>query len=189
MYKLCKTEQSASRQRQLEEGLLAAMKTRRYEEITISDLCDRMGVPRKSFYRYFSGKDGALHALIDHTLQDYERQLVLHARDNPRDTGEELRQFFAFWLQKKTLLDALERSGISGILVQRAISQAQGEFSIYGYTANPALKSVQSHAVTFAICGLMSMMIRWHRGGCKETPAELAKIGTMILTHPMVQET
>ena len=72
MYKLCKTEQSAQRQRQLEEGLLAAMRTKRYEEITISDLCDQMGIPRKSFYRYFSGKDGALHALIDHALLDYE---------------------------------------------------------------------------------------------------------------------
>ena len=63
MYKLCRTEQSAQRQRQLEQGLLLAMKTKRYEEITISDLCDQMGIPRKSFYRYFSSKDGALHAL------------------------------------------------------------------------------------------------------------------------------
>ena len=51
MYKLCKTEQSAQRQRSLEEGLLTAMKTKRYEEITISDLCSQMGIPRKSFYR------------------------------------------------------------------------------------------------------------------------------------------
>ena len=63
MYKLCKTEQSAQRQRQLEEGLLTAMRTKRYEEISISDLCDQMGIPRKSFYRYFFGTDGALHAL------------------------------------------------------------------------------------------------------------------------------
>ena len=72
MYKLCKTEQSAARQRRLEQGLLQAMQTQQYEDISISDLCDQMGVPRKSFYRYFSGKDGALHALIDHTMISYE---------------------------------------------------------------------------------------------------------------------
>ena len=51
MYKLCKTEQSARRQRELEQGLLAAMSTHQYEEITVSDLCDQMNIPRKSFYR------------------------------------------------------------------------------------------------------------------------------------------
>ena len=82
MYKLCKTEQSAQRQRQLEDGLLQVMSTVHYDEISVSDLCDRMNVPRKSFYRYFSGKDGALQALIDHTLMRYESRGALFAGKN-----------------------------------------------------------------------------------------------------------
>ena len=58
MYKLCKTEQSANRQRQLENGLLAAMLSRHYEEISVSDLCDNLNIPRKSFYRYFPVRTG-----------------------------------------------------------------------------------------------------------------------------------
>ena len=65
MYKLCKSEQSAARQRWLEQGLLQEMLLRRYEDISISDLCARLQIPRKSFYRYFTNKDGALFALID----------------------------------------------------------------------------------------------------------------------------
>ena len=42
------------------------------EEISVSDLCDRLNIPRKSFYRYFSSKDGALFALLDHTLMEFE---------------------------------------------------------------------------------------------------------------------
>ena len=49
MYKLCKTEQSALRQRELEEGLLRAMLREPYESISVSELCDALGVPRKSF--------------------------------------------------------------------------------------------------------------------------------------------
>ena len=51
MYKLCKTEQSAQRQRELEYGLLDAMLVKNYEDISISDLCDHLQIPRKSFYR------------------------------------------------------------------------------------------------------------------------------------------
>ena len=71
MYKMCKTEQSARRQRELELGLLEAMKTQRYEDISISELCGTLGIPRKTFYRYFDSKDGALYGMIDHTLLDY----------------------------------------------------------------------------------------------------------------------
>ena len=71
MYKFCKTEQSVQRQRELEQGLLTMMEHQRFEEISVSDLCDRLNIPRKSFYRYFSSKDGALFALLDHTLMEF----------------------------------------------------------------------------------------------------------------------
>ena len=187
MYKLCKTEQSAQRQRQLEEGLLAAMKTKRYEEITISDLCDQMGIPRKSFYRYFSGKDGALHALIDHTLLDFEQYSVTLSGNGPVNVPQDLRHFFEFWQQHRPLLDALERSGLSGVLVQRAISQAQNEYTMPRYQTNPEIRRIQSHAISFCICGIMSMVTRWHRSGYTESPAELAQIAATLLTRPLIQ--
>ena len=62
MYKLCKTEQSAARQRELEQSLAAMMLVRRYEDISVSEFCSYAGIPRKAFYRYFSSKDGALYA-------------------------------------------------------------------------------------------------------------------------------
>ena len=187
MYKLCKTEQSAQRQRQLEEGLLSAMKTKRYEEITISDLCDQMGIPRKSFYRYFSSKDGALHALIDHTLLDFEQYSVILTGKGTVDIHQDLRHFFEFWQQHRQLLDALERSGLSGVLVQRAISQAQNEYTMPRYQTNPEIRRIQSHATTFCICGIMSMVTRWHRSGYTESPAELAQIASTLLTKPLIQ--
>ncbi len=72
MYKLCKTEQSAARQKELEQGLMELMTVTRYEDISVSDLCLELNIPRKAFYRYFSSKDGALHGLIDHTLLGFE---------------------------------------------------------------------------------------------------------------------
>lgn len=186
MYKLCKTEQSAQRQRLLEEGLLAAMKTKRYEEITISDLCEQMSIPRKSFYRYFSSKDGALHALIDHTLLDFEQQTGILSGSSIGDAQHDLRHFFEFWQRQKSMLDALDRSGLSGVLVQRAISQAQSEYVQPRYFASE-LRALQYHAITFSICGLMSMMTRWHRAGYPESAAEMARIATVLLTRPLIQ--
>ena len=187
MYKLCKTGQSAQRQRQLEEGLLQAMLARSYEEITISDLCEQLGIPRKAFYRYFSSKDGALHALIDHTLLDFEQQTGILSGSGVGDIQVDLRHFFEFWQRQKALLNALERSGLSGVLVQRAISQAQSEYLLPYYPTSLDLRSMQHHAITFTICGLMSMMTRWHRSGYAESPAEMARIAAAMLTQPLIR--
>ena len=181
MYKLCKTEQSAARQHQLEQGLLQAMHTQRYEDISISDLCERLGVPRKSFYRYFSNKDGALFALLDHTLMEFEQ--------TPRYTDNsaigDLERFFVFWHQRKDLLAALERSRLSGLLVERATYHALHERVMPGYLRETD-ESIQQMSLTFAICGLLSMVLAWHKDNYQEKPQKMAQIASAMLTRPLV---
>ena len=183
MYKLCKTEQSASRQREIEQGLLQLMLTRRYEEISVSDLCEYMQIPRKSFYRYFSGKEGALYALLDHTMLEFYED-AYQKNTNNSQLGD-LDQYFVFWYDHRTLMEALEHSGLSGILVERATSLAIKERLMPGYLRNldPKLQEV---AMAFSVCGLLSMVIQWHKQGYSVTPKEMTKIATTLLTRPLI---
>ena len=187
MYKLCKTEQSAARQRQLEIGLLEAMSSHHYEEISVSDLCDQMQVPRKSFYRYFSGKDGALHALIDHTLLEYEGE-PFHSSNRDGRTRLQLESFFLFWQQHKALLDALQRSGLSGVLIERAITHSVNDASICSNFSSRQEKIEMEHATMFAVCGLMSMMLQWHHDNYPMTTREMAAIAVRILTQHCIRK-
>lgn len=184
MYKLCKSEQSAARQRQLEKGLLAAMQASRYENINVSDLCQQMGIPRKSFYRYFAGKDGALHALIDHTLMEYETYTGTHKQERRTLVGD-LEQYFLFWVEQKDLLDALERSSLSGILIERSISHAISETVFPGRFLPSESRIMQQHVVTFAVCGLMTMMLQWHHDGYTEDVEDMARIAARLVTQPL----
>lgn len=189
MYKLCKTEQSAQRQRELERGLLAAMNSHRYEEISVSDLCDHMNIPRKSFYRYFSSKDGALHALIDHTLLDYEAFPGTRQPGDKRTYQQDLERFFLFWKEQKPLLDALERSGISGVLVTRSIDHALSDAGTPARFLPQNERIAREHATTFGVCGLMSMVLSWHHGGYQTSPRQMASIAVQLLTKPLFAET
>lgn len=188
MYKLCKTEQSAVRQRILEEGLLEAMSVCHYDEISVSDLCDRMQIPRKSFYRYFSGKDGALHALIDHTLMQYEMKDYNYSSGPAASTRKELENYFLFWREQKPLLDALERSGLSGVLVQRAIDYALSEGDIRKPLTYQPVLGEQEHTIMFSICGLMTMMVHWHHSGYVAPVQQMAAIAARVLTRPLFKE-
>lgn len=185
MYKLCKTEQSAARQQKIEQTLLELMGSRRYEEITVSDLCARMGIPRKSFYRYFGGKDDVLYALVDHRLMEYEtRYSGTISREHPGIVLN-LNWFFEFWLTQKDLLDALERSKISGILVERAVQNSQ-RAEIFEYAPETYSRADMEMVTSFIVCGLMSIVLRWHQQGYRQSSGEMAQTAYKMLNRPMI---
>lgn len=185
MYKMCKTEQSAQRQRDLEQGLLKAMSQHHYDEISVSDLCEQIGIPRKSFYRYFSGKDGALHALIDHTLLEYEGFTVSKKEDEVRTYQKDLEGFFLFWRHQKPLLDALARSGLSGVLIERAIDHALSEVGTPRRFLLHNAPELRAHATMFGVCGLMSMVVGWHHDNYFQEPRQMAQIAVKLVTEPL----
>ena len=183
MYKLCKSEQSAARQRQLEQGLLAAISVRRYEDLSVSDLCAQLGIPRKAFYRYFSSKEGALHALLDHTLMSFE--LFAAPSGRRRSLEGDISQFFEFWLEQRALLDALERNGLSGLLIERSLAYAVSGAAMPRRFLPDDAPSMQEQVVTFAVCGLMSLVIRWHRSGFCTPVSKMAETAVRLLSQPL----
>lgn len=186
MYKQCKTEESTKRQRNMEQGLLQMMLSKSYEDISISDLCEQMGVPRKSFYRYFSSKDGCLYALLDHTMMEfYEAGAGAFGLTSGTALGD-LDRFFSFWRDHSELLSALKRNGLSGILVERAMTLAQRERLTPGYIRTWA-PEMQQLAITFAVSGLLSMVLQWHSQGFHTPASEMTRIAVSILTRPLIQ--
>lgn len=182
MYKICHSDYSIRRQRELEKGLLQLMIKRNYDSITVSDLCDYLQIPRKAFYRYFSGKDGALHALLDHTMMDF--QFSEQYGVSGTALGE-LDRYFQFWYDHRNLLDALQRSSLSGMLVERATQFALKERMMPMYMLSLDAQ-YQGIALSFAICGLMSMVIQWHHQNFIQTPEEMTRIATQMLTQPLI---
>ena len=184
MYKQCRTEQSAQRQRQLEQGLLEAMLQHRYEDISVSDLCDSLGVPRKSFYRYFSGKDGALYALIDHAFMDFDSFATIDNVGLGIPPLLYMERVFRYWMECKPLLDALSRSGLSGVLVQRAIVYSR-EMDNLPLFLTSADKQMQDYGTMFAVCGLMALMVQWHHDGFQPGVEQMSKLAIRLFSQPL----
>lgn len=185
MYKLCKTEHSAKRQRHIENGLLELMQTTSYEDISVSDLCDFLQIPRKSFYRYFSSKDGALHALMDHTMMDYEGFNAVYQDNDRRTLEKELTQFFLFWMSQKNLLDALVRNNMSGLLVERTLHNVIHSEVVPKRFMAPFSLFVQKQISLFCISGLMSIVMNWHLDGYPESAERMASITAQLVSQPL----
>ena len=173
MYKHCNTEESARRQRQLEQCLLELMVDSPYCGITIGQICQQAGVSRKSFYRYFDSKDGCLHALLDHTIMDASTYYL--SDENPDDRQLFCTRIFEFWYRQTPLLDALERDGQSLQLLQRMIRYILEEEPEYARYMGISQYDVMEHIV-YTVSGVMGLVLTWHHTRYQKTAAQMGEV-------------
>ena len=187
MYKLCKTEQSTTRQREIEKILLDLMLKKHYDEISVSEICEAANMPRKSFYRYFDGKEGVKQSLLQHTMTDFSAFQDGRRTKNMRTIHEEFEDMFIFWKSKKDVLEAFDKSGLIGILVESATSYAMEEFyGIEKYMTDSTVREKEM-AYQFIISGMLAMTINWYRSGFVETVPNIARTATRIITKPLFE--
>ena len=182
MYKQCKTEESALRQREFESSLLQMLQSAPYNTISVTELCNHVGIARKNFYRYFETKDDALCALLDHTIMDYTQSDHRIGREI-HDAPPEIISFLSYWQTQKPLLDALQANGMSTRLIERALAHAwqqdKGFLRILGENAN-------QNTVLFTVSGIFTLIITWHHLGFRQSKEELAADIYRLMTRPIV---
>ena len=181
MYKHCNTEDSARRQRQLEQCLLKLMADTPFANITIQDICKQCGISRKSFYRYFDSKEGCLHALLDHTIMDGVSFYMPDTGHIYSDLSFCIR-IFEYWQQQTPLLDVLEKNGQSMQLLQRIIRYILTEEPEYARYMGIPQEQTMEHIV-YHIGGLMGLILTWHHGHYQKTAAQMGEVLYQMLHH------
>ena len=174
MYKHCNTEESARRQRQLEQCLLELMAEIPYTGITIGQVCEHAGVSRKSFYRYFDSKDDCLHALLDHTIMDGAAYYMPDS-DAAQFNLSLCIRIFEYWQQQTTLLDALEKNNQSLQILQRIVRYILTEEPEYARYMGIAQSDVMEHVV-FTVSGVMGLVLTWHHEHYRKSAAQMGEL-------------
>ena len=182
MYKYCQTEASSRRQRSIENGMLELMLNRSYEEITVSELCKFLNIPRNTFYRYFDAKDDVVNALIDNIVLDFCPKLSRNGQ------LEEMERFFDYWFQNRNVLDVIQRNGLGSKLIDRFVRQGHDYFDDGMYRIIAKDTATQKHLTQFAYGGVMTMILHWHHSGCQESPKEMAHFCFQIFTQPIFSQ-
>jgi AcrR family transcriptional regulator len=182
MTRICTNEKTTARQRWIENGLLDLMQKYRFEDITATDLCRYLELPRRSFYRYFENMEDVLDCLMNHTFQD----MVI------ADTGltvTALEKYYEFWLCRKSLLNALAHSGMHSKITEYAMRYANAESLKRHLPGNAPGADLSREINLFMISGLASLMIYWHADGFQKTPREMACIAYRMLSEPLLVHT
>lgn len=177
MYRNCTTEISILHQRQVENALLELMQKTPYENITVTQLCQAAGISRRIFYHLFTGKTGALFAMIDH--------FILASNSYRPELQSEALRFFSFWKDHRTLLDVLHANGLAGILLERMIVCVLDEEFDFRLWLKRNGWEEEKDIIIFHLSGILGLVYRWYFSNFRETPEEMAALLIKILTTPI----
>ena len=171
VYKLCKTEQSAKRQREIEIGLFEMMKSVGYDNVTVSALCETLNIPLKAF--------------LDHTMFEFDTYKGDESVKGKRSLVAELKLTFDYWHEKSDVLRAFDRSGRLDIILERAI-----KFPIADKIATSRFLPDESDTerewiFKFVAAGLTTMVFEWYRSGFSASSEQMADIARRIITKPL----
>ena len=181
MYKECKTERSEARQRLIGATLLDMMAKRAYEDITVTDLCAELDMPRKAFYRYFDDKESALDCAIAQKLAEFPMSQA-NPPAAPRMLHREIEGFFKFWLDRRSLIEVLDKNGKLTKIIDLSL-----RFPLETIVSMDKLLPGEDNAMRervyrFAISGLISIVIDWYREGFKSSSSDIARVAVRLLT-------
>ena len=182
MYKICKTERSIKRQIEVETAFYELLKKKDYEDITVTELCVAVNMPRKAFYRYFDEKADVLNSLLDRTLLKYGN---FFNNDKKKTYKNELEAFFKFWYENRELLEILDKNNLISNLfecVSRFPTNDIISVSKYLPNDNDALRA---KIFEFAIFGLLFEVIKWYKEGFKTDVLDMVDVMSRLLSSPL----
>lgn len=181
VYKHCVTEDASRRQQKVEDCLYSNMLRIPYDQISVSDLCQQVGISRKAFYRYFKNKNACLCALLDRKLLD-ERAYKIAVESIATSSPAEISTFLAFWKAESQLLDVLVKNDLIGILVSRTIRYVSSEeLSLLSDMSTEKIVC-DDDILTFTISGIIALIVKWHNSGYAQSEDEMASKMTRLLT-------
>ncbi len=151
------------------DALLLLMQKKEYKDISITEICEKAGVTRMSFYRNFESKEDILKKWIVSVTDTFlEVSRISYKNDSNRDYFVKL---FTHLKQYKEVCMAMYKENLIYLVKEQFdrvfLSVHQAEYDAY--------KSY------FLAGGIYNVFLLWLMKGCRETPEELAgKMETML---------
>jgi AcrR family transcriptional regulator len=170
LHKSRKAGQIARTKIWIEQALITLVAEDAYTSITVSRLCQKAGVGRQTFYRYFSNKDDVIRSRIRKIFDAYADRLQAHpnaAADLDYINLETLR----FWKANQDVFNLVTIGTLRPVIFSEldALLDRLVDMEIIHAEMDPYL-------TTFRHWGMKGVLLRWAETGMTLAPEEINAI-------------
>lgn len=162
----------------IENALFELLKEKEYTQISVSEIVDRAGVARRTFYRLYDNKE----SVIEHY---FKRLCLVYKNSYTALQGYDLKQiakdYFTFWYEQRERLLILYQSGLSHMLYYGINSASTAV--IRGRIGDEALRQLPDleYFATYSVGGFINLLLLWIEKGMEENAEQYSeRVGSAI---------
>lgn len=147
-----------------------------FSDITITEICTRAQISRRTFYRHFDRKEAIVECYtlqLMGTLAD-----TLAAPLQADDLFTFVKSFFSFLEPYTVYIQAFTKNGFGDLVFTCYLKCLIPLFGMVSATVDPrpSVSSKKECLLAYTLGGLWSLFSYWMSHGCIQTPDELADI-------------
>ncbi len=174
-----------NRRQQILDCLYQMLHHTAYKDITVSALCQELGIVRKVFYKHFRDKEDCLGGLIDQVLWESLTYTIEHAAQWGL-TPETAQAILEYWLEKRDFLDIITRNHLLEVFMERAFATPpHDEIASFRCFDHPLLPCDSDILGCYLSCHF-ALIIQWYHRGFDTPVEEMAKKYLRITTSPLL---
>lgn len=152
-------------------ALIQLAEQKPFSTITVSELTERAGVSRMTYYRNYVSKEDVFQKYMDEIMEEYRQEAYEIKKGKHYGEYENILQCFRYFVKYKDFIRCIMSAGMQNILLD-ALSAYLLETYYYG--ENP---SSETYYLIYAYEGaLLNVYRAWLENGQKESVEELAGI-------------
>jgi len=158
------------------EALSKLLEHKNYYEINITEIIEKAGISRATFYRNFKSKDDIVLLKVHMFFQDFHQDLLdFYRKVGTVDEQYLIQTFFKRIDEQEKVIDTviqtnLEYTMVDGIL--EIIKYHKERF----YELVKTNKRTEDYTMDIVASSTWTLLSRWHKSGKEETPQQLALI-------------
>jgi AcrR family transcriptional regulator len=153
--------------KQITATLIDLLKKKSLSEISISELTDKAGIGRVSFYRNYQSKEDILKEESNRLIKEWGKLY----ESNPESAPETLfPSLFDFYRNHREFYTTLYNAGMSSIMMETIVGTIQ---------ITPDMKNLEAYIKSFWAYGIYGWLLEWIKRGMPESGKELSFLFSM----------
>lgn len=148
----------------LTESLLALLENKGIEDISISELCEKAGVGRASFYRNFNSKEDILRVYVNQLFDVWKKDWE---KNNSRPLSSGIGMIFGHFEQHRAFYHLLNERRLIYLLKDAILDIME---------LKPDLPKNEVYAKAFAAYSLYGWIEVWFQRGMQESAEEMKRL-------------
>ncbi|MRN53931.1 TetR/AcrR family transcriptional regulator [Paenibacillus monticola] len=181
MYHISKDKRSIQSSEWIFESLQALSMEMAYEEISITDIVNRAGIGRSTFYRNFDHKDDVLRFKCNQVCVQLKDYLINYqTRHGVAPGPASTKPFLEFWSGNSYLIETITRINRIDILNNSYIEVLQQYYYNHAYLIEGIPAEYVEYVIAANVGSTIGVLVQWIKNKKHESPEDLSKF---LLQH------